>query len=94
MTADTVELPTEHLTTDRPTPPEPVRFANWFSRCHTTLYITARLILGDSEKAERAVRNCRIGLSRISSTFHSEGAFHSWILRRLISEALAIRDRA
>jgi DNA-directed RNA polymerase specialized sigma24 family protein len=66
------------------------RFEEWFSRCHNTLHFTARLILGGSEKAESAVQSCRLKVSRIPHDFESEGAFRSWILRLLITEALSI----
>lgn len=65
-------------------------FDNRFSRCSRTLHFTACLILGDSEKAERAVRNCWFRASRKLPIFESEGPFRSWIIRLLISEALSI----
>jgi len=80
-------------------PPEPKSPASrkrfdkldeWFSRCHNTLHFTASLILGGSEMAERAVRNCRFRAFRSLQSFESEGPFRSWLLRLLISEALSI----
>ena len=65
----------------------------WFSRCRNTLHFTACLILGGSEMAERAVRNCRFRASRSLLSFESEGPFRSWLLRLLISEALSILHR-
>ena len=69
------------------------KFDEWFSRCYNTLHFTASLILGGSEMAERAVRNCRFKGSRSLRSFESEGLFHSWLLRLLISEALSILHR-
>jgi DNA-directed RNA polymerase specialized sigma24 family protein len=66
----------------------------WFSRCHNTLHFMARLILGGSDMAERAVRNCRFRASRSRLSFESEGPFRSWLLRLLISEALSILQRS
>jgi DNA-directed RNA polymerase specialized sigma24 family protein len=66
------------------------KFDEWFSRCHNTLHFTACLILGGSQRAERAVRNCRFRASRSLRSFESEGHFRSWLLRLLISEALFI----
>ena len=81
------------LKIDGPTPPEQKQFdqfANWFSRCQTTLHFIASLILGGSGMAERAVRNCRIRAARNPPGFESESPFRSWVMRQLISEALAI----
>jgi DNA-directed RNA polymerase specialized sigma24 family protein len=66
------------------------RFEEWFSRCHNTLHFTARLILDGAEKAESAIQSCRLKAARIPHNFDSEGAFRSWILRLLITEALSI----
>jgi DNA-directed RNA polymerase specialized sigma24 family protein len=66
------------------------KFDKWFSRCSGTLHFTARLLLGGSQMAECAVRNCRLRASRNPPSFESEGPFRSWILRLLISEALFI----
>jgi DNA-directed RNA polymerase specialized sigma24 family protein len=65
-------------------------FDEWFSRCRNTLEYTAFLILADSRKAESAVQRCWFKASRNPPGFESEGAFRSWILRRVISEALHI----
>ena len=61
-----------------------------FTRCHETLHFIASRILADSELAACAVENCRGKASRNLPSFDSEGAFGSWVLRLLISEALAI----
>jgi DNA-directed RNA polymerase specialized sigma24 family protein len=66
------------------------KFDESFTRCHKTLQYTARLILSGSKMAEYAVQKCRFRASRNPLNFESEGAFHSWILRLLISEALSI----
>ena len=68
-------------------------FHDWFSRCRNTLHFTACLILGSSEMAEYAVMNCRFSAIRKLRSFKSEGAFGSWLLRVLISEALSIRRK-
>jgi DNA-directed RNA polymerase specialized sigma24 family protein len=66
------------------------KFGDWFSRCHNTLHFTAFLILGDSERAERAVQSCWFRASRKLPGFENEGPFRSWLLRLLISEALSM----
>jgi DNA-directed RNA polymerase specialized sigma24 family protein len=66
------------------------KFDEWFSRCHKTLQYTACLILGGSEIAEYAVQKCRFRASLNPPDFESEGAFRSWAVRLLISEALSI----
>jgi DNA-directed RNA polymerase specialized sigma24 family protein len=66
------------------------QFDEWFSRCRNTLEYTVCLILADSRMAESAVRNCWSKVSQNPPGFESEGAFRSWVLRRVISEALHI----
>jgi DNA-directed RNA polymerase specialized sigma24 family protein len=65
-------------------------FDEWFSRCRDTLEYTACLILADSKMAESAVQNCWLKASRNPPGFKNEGAFRSWVLRRVIDEALHI----
>ena len=67
----------------------------WFLRCRKTLHFIACRILPDSEMAACAVEDCWLKASRNLPSFESEGAFGSWIMRLLISEALSIlhRDR-
>jgi DNA-directed RNA polymerase specialized sigma24 family protein len=65
-------------------------FDDWFSRCHNALHFIACRILADSAMAASAVRNCHLKASRNLPTFETEGAFRSWALRLLISEALSI----
>jgi DNA-directed RNA polymerase specialized sigma24 family protein len=65
-------------------------FDERFSRLHKTLHFIACRILADRETAAFAVESCRRKASQNSSGFESEGAFHSWILRLLIDEALSI----
>ena len=50
----------------------------------------ADLILGEAKMAEDPLQNCWIRVSRNPPSFESEGPFRSWIMRRLISEALSI----
>jgi DNA-directed RNA polymerase specialized sigma24 family protein len=64
------------------------QFDEWFSRCRNTLEYVACLILADSKMAESAVKNCWFKASQNPPGFESEGAFRSWVLRRVISEAL------
>jgi DNA-directed RNA polymerase specialized sigma24 family protein len=94
MTAATIDVPPGQMQKKQPTPqgepPDP--FDNWFSRCRATLHFTACLILKDSRRAERAVRNCWMSASGNPPLFEREGAFRSWIVRILISEALSILD--
>ena len=66
------------------------KFDEWFSRSRNTLEYTACLILADSKMAESAVQNCWFKAARNPPGFESEGTFYSWILRRVISEALHI----
>jgi DNA-directed RNA polymerase specialized sigma24 family protein len=66
------------------------KFDEWFSRCRDTLEYTACLILADSKMAESAVENCWFKTAGNPPSFESEGAFRSWVLRRVISEALHI----
>ena len=66
------------------------RFDRWFLRCHKTLQYTACLILGGSKMAEYAVQKCWFRASQNPPNFEDEGAFRSWVMRVLISEALSI----
>jgi DNA-directed RNA polymerase specialized sigma24 family protein len=68
----------------------PVVFDDQFSRCRRLLYFMARRVLGGSEGAEEAVKNCLLTATRNPPKFESEGAFRSWLLRILIDEALLI----
>jgi hypothetical protein len=68
----------------------PVVFDDRFSRCRRLLYFIARRVLGGSEGAEEAVKNCLLTVTRNLPKFESEGAFRSWLLRILIDEALLI----
>jgi DNA-directed RNA polymerase specialized sigma24 family protein len=62
----------------------------WFSRRQETLQYIACRVLADSELAARAIQNCWLKASSALGGFESESAFGSWVLRLLISEALAI----
>jgi DNA-directed RNA polymerase specialized sigma24 family protein len=61
-----------------------------FWRCRGPLQFTACLILGGTDEAERAVEHCWLRASRNSPHFEREGEFRSWLLRVLISEAVAL----
>jgi DNA-directed RNA polymerase specialized sigma24 family protein len=69
------------------------KFEEWFSRCRSTLEYTACLMLADSKMAESAVQRCWLKESRNPPVFESEGAFRSWVLRRIIREALHILNQ-
>jgi DNA-directed RNA polymerase specialized sigma24 family protein len=61
-----------------------------FSRYGRVLYRLAYRVLENHEEAEDAVQNCLLAASCTVQRFDSEGAFHSWLVRVLIDEALAI----
>jgi hypothetical protein len=65
-------------------------FNDWFSRCRGTLHFTACRVLGGAEGADLAVQNCWLRASRNPPTFDREGAFRSWLLRILVTEALTL----
>lgn len=97
MTTATLDVPFEQLKAGQPTPQEQEQldqFTNWFSRSLKALRFIANLILGGSEMAEVAVENCWIRTSRNPPSFASEGAFRSWLMRQLISEALSILQQS
>ena len=92
MTAG-LAIPFERLRVEQPMAREQEKvdqFTMWFSRCRKTLLFLASRILNGSERAERAVENCRIRASRNPPGFGTEGNFRSWITRILIEEALRI----
>ena len=66
-------------------------FHDRFARCRSLLHFTACRILGGSAEAELAVRNCWLRVSRNPPGFSHDGAFRGWLVRILITEALAIR---
>jgi hypothetical protein len=93
MTEATTNSPIGNLETDQSTSAErgPFdQFADWFSRCRTTLHYMADLILNNPEMAEHAVQNCRQKASQNLPGFESEAEFRGWIFRLLINEALRI----
>jgi DNA-directed RNA polymerase specialized sigma24 family protein len=61
-----------------------------FGRSYPMLQYIARRILGDPERAEKAIENCRITASRNPPRFQYGGAFKSWIFKVLIHEVLAL----
>lgn len=83
----------ENISTSNAPQEHPVVFENRFSRCCPLLQFLACRILGGHEDVEMAVQNCRITASRNPPRFQYEGAFRSWLVRVLIDEALAIRQR-
>jgi DNA-directed RNA polymerase specialized sigma24 family protein len=66
------------------------QFDKWFLRCRDRLEYTASLILPDPKMARSAVQNCWLKACRNPPACESEGAFRSWLLRRLIHEALHV----
>jgi DNA-directed RNA polymerase specialized sigma24 family protein len=62
-----------------------------FSRYRPLLYFIATRVLGSTERADEAVRNCWLSASRNPGWIESGGRFRSWLVRVLIDEALAIR---
>jgi len=83
----------ENISTSNAPQEHPVVFENRFSRFCPLLEFLACRILGGHEDVEMAVQNCRIAASRNPPRFECEGAFRSWLVRVLIDEALAIRQR-
>jgi DNA-directed RNA polymerase specialized sigma24 family protein len=69
---------------------DPNRFDARFGRSYQMLHFIARRILGDPQRAAKAVQNCRITASRNSPRFEYAGAFKSWLFKVLIDEALAL----
>lgn len=61
-----------------------------FSRARRLLYLVAHRVLGDREGAELAIENCWRSSARNTPRFDDEGAFRSWLLRRVIDEALIV----
>jgi hypothetical protein len=69
-----------------------------FDRCEGLLYFMAAEVLGRGEDSDRslnddvneAVHNCWLTASRSQQEFDSEGAFRRWLVRILITEAVAI----
>lgn len=69
-------------------------FHTRFWRCYRLLHFLACRVLGGAEQADDAIENCWLTASRDPPQFEYEGAFRSWLVRVLIDEALAIRQRA
>lgn len=61
-----------------------------FWHSYRILHFIACRVLGRSERAEEAVKNCWQTASRRPPRFEHEGEFRSWLLRVLIDEALAL----
>jgi DNA-directed RNA polymerase specialized sigma24 family protein len=57
------------------------------------LYIVARRILGDSERADEVVNLCLDIASQHWVTFDTDGAFYSWLLRLAIDQAILELNR-
>jgi DNA-directed RNA polymerase specialized sigma24 family protein len=72
---------------------EPIAFDVRFSRCFHLLRFVACRILGGPERVHHAIENCWRTASRNPPRFKYEGAFRGWLLRVLIDEALAIRQK-
>jgi DNA-directed RNA polymerase specialized sigma24 family protein len=78
----------------RPAPQYSELFDAWFSRSRGILRFLACRVLGSSDRAELAIHNCWLAASQDPPVFDREGAFRSWLVRVLITEALAIRHVA
>ena len=61
-----------------------------FWRSYRTLHFIACRVLGGPERAEEAIGSCWRKASRDPQRCEHEGEFHSWLLRVLIDEALAL----
>lgn len=61
-----------------------------FRRCYRMLHFIACRVLGNPDRAKKAVENCWHTASRYSPRFEYEGAFRSWLLRVLLDEALTL----
>jgi DNA-directed RNA polymerase specialized sigma24 family protein len=72
---------------------DPWEFYEKFTRCRPLLYFIAGAVLVSSEEAEEAVHNCCRSASVRLGRFLRGNAFHSWLLRILIDEALLILRR-
>lgn len=75
-----MEIEQEHLAT----------FTERFLRSYRLIRLIAIRVLGDEERAQVAIENCRRTASRNPPHFEHEGAFRAWLVRVLIDEALAI----
>ena len=71
----------------------PWEFYERFTRSKPSLYLIAGVVLSNSEEAEEAVQNCCRTASTSPLRFKRGNAFHSWLLRVLIDEALLILSR-
>ena len=69
------------------------QFDTRFSRYHGLLRFIACRVLPNSEGAAEAIENCRVRASQNLPEFEQEGAFRSWLVRILLDEAMAIRQR-
>jgi DNA-directed RNA polymerase specialized sigma24 family protein len=72
-------------------PEQSKTFEEHFSRHRKLLYFLACRVLGNAEGAEEAVQNCFLTSSRNPPSLACESEFGSWLLRRLIEEALLLR---
>ena len=66
------------------------KFHDKFARSRPLLYHVADIVLDDPEDAERAIQSCYRTASASPRRSQCGNAFHSWILRVMIDEALLI----
>lgn len=66
-------------------------FEECFSRHRELLHFLACRVLGNTEVAEVAVQNCFRRTARNPPRLSCDSEFGSWLLRRLIEEALLLR---
>jgi DNA-directed RNA polymerase specialized sigma24 family protein len=69
---------------------DPWEFYEKFTRSQPLLYSIAVAVLGGRELAEEVVQNCCRTASVSQQRFQQGNAFHSWLLRILIEEALVV----
>jgi len=72
-------------------PEDPAVFRDRFARGRRLLQQMGVRLLGSSERAEQAIRNCLRTASKNPPAFGTECAFYCWLVRILINEALLIR---
>jgi DNA-directed RNA polymerase specialized sigma24 family protein len=72
---------------------ENTTFETQFSRARNTLHFLANQILSDSQLAHEIVEHCWIIGSQPRVMFDTDSAFHSWLLRLAMDEALLMLDR-
>lgn len=86
-------LTTEDFSTGDGPHEDPSVFRARFLRSLQLLHLIASRVLDNPERADRAITNCWLKASRNPPRFEYESEFRGWLLRVLITEALAIFHR-